>query len=99
MKAFDFQIYGFECEDYCNALVDRYGEQSTIAKILDANYDRLVGKSSVYVERLNEIRKFLNENGFEKEIAEQDTIFLGLVEQRTRKKAASLSERWDSDWK
>lgn len=99
MKAFDFPIYGYECEEYCYALVDRHGENSAIVKLLDANYERLAKKNHAYIERLNEIRKFLSERGFEKEVAEQDAIFLDSIKNRPRKKPVPMAERWGQDYK
>lgn len=97
MKHFEFQIYGTELDDYCFSLVEKYGEESKIVQLLDKNYDRLIKESSVFVDQLNAIREFLYDNGFEKEISEQDAVFLEEVSKRPRKKRIPLSERWKHD--
>lgn len=100
MKPFEFPVYGYECDEYCYSIVDKYGENSSIVQLLDKNYERLVRKSKEYVEQLNAIRKFLWDSGFNKEIEEQDKIFLDKVKKRPRKQATPLFERWKTDrWK
>lgn len=86
MKEFTFQIVGFERDEYCYGLVDRYGEESEIVKMLDENYEKLIATSHVYVEQLNAIRKFLYESGFEEEAKRQDEIFLEQVKKRKIKR-------------
>lgn len=100
MKPFEFPVYGYECDKYCYSIVDKYGEDSSIVQLLDKNYERLVSKSKEYVEQLNAVRKFLWDSGFNKEIEEQDKIFLDKVKKRPRKQATPLFERWEADrWK
>lgn len=75
MKKYTLPLYGCEVDDYCFNLIDRFGEESLIVKTLDKNYNKLISKSIVYTEQLNEIRSFLCKMGFQKEIEECDEIF------------------------
>lgn len=100
MKQFEFPIYGYECDDYCYSIVDKYGENSEIARLLDKNYDQLTSKSIKYVDQLNAVREFLCDNGFRKEVEEQDKIFLEKAKKLQRKQPTPLTERWRKDsWK
>lgn len=97
MKVFRFPIYGTELNDYCFSLVDEYGENSPIIKLLDENYNNLIEGNAAFVDQLNAIRKFLCKNGFSEEVAKQDNIFLDEVSKRPRKKQTPLAERWKYD--
>lgn len=100
MKQFEFPIYGYEFDDYCYSIVNKYGENSEIVQLLNRNYEQLIGQSVNYVEQLNTVRKFLWNNGFRKEIEEQDKMFFEKVKNLPRKQPTPLTERWKKDdWK
>ena len=97
MKIFQFQVYGAERTDYCLGFLEKYGEDAPIVKLLDENFERLLKISPVYIDQVNEIRRFLCENGFEKEVEIQDEAFLIEIKNRPRLQNVSLAERWESE--
>lgn len=96
MNVFDFQIRGYKVDEYCFAIIDKYGEKSDIAKTLDREYSKLVEKSPVYVEQLNTIRQFLCNEGYEREVEEQDKVFLeNITKENISSKPSSILKRWE----
>lgn len=97
MNKFDFPVYGIEYAEYCFLIVDTYGENASITKLLDSNLERLEEPFTAYCDKLNAVREFLVQNGFASEIELQDKIFLQKVEHRPRKAATPMLERWKMD--
>lgn len=84
MTEFDYILYGYEVDEYCDILIDKYGENSDVVQCLDKKFDQLIESSHVYVEQLNAIRHFLNDKGFNSEIAYADETFKSIIERRFR---------------
>lgn len=87
MIEFDYILRGYEVDEYCNILIDKYGEygeNSSVVQCLDKNYCDLIKASRVYVERLNAIRKFLYDKHYKNEVEYADSVFIPMLENRFR---------------
>lgn len=107
----EFPLNGAEVEDYCNLFATKYGEDSKVFNAVDAAYARATSANGTWVSFLNDLRKKLCEEGFEKEVTEQDSVFLekmtsvlsatskhtGKTVLETRRSYTPMSERWGTD--
>lgn len=84
MTDFDYILRGYEIDEYCDILIGKYGTDSHIVQCLDKEYDRLRESSHIWVEQLNAIRRFLNNQGFSRELAYADEVFAAIIEKRFR---------------
>lgn len=84
MIDFDYILCGYEVDEYCDILINKYGENSDIVQKLDKRYDQLRKSSHIWVDQLNAIRHFLVDKGFDCEIAYADEVFADIIEKRIR---------------
>lgn len=82
MIEFDYILRGYEVDEYCDILINKYGETSNIAQKLDEEYYNLVNSSKTYVEQLNAIRRFLCDSNYTNEIEYADSVFIPILEKR-----------------
>ena len=64
MIEFDYILRGYEVDEYCYIIIDKYGEDSDVVRCLDKSYEYLIASSPIYMEQLNAIRKFLYDNQY-----------------------------------
>lgn len=105
IEGFPFYINYLDVDEYCFWLLDAYGEDSEIVKIIDAN-DFMDKSDNPQKYRINadelllEIRQFLIDNGFEKEIAVCDKAFAEERKNRGKKNPyIPMHKRWETDEK
>lgn len=100
MKQFDFYIIGMDVWDYTDILIEQNGEESEIIQLLDVNYDRLEKSHSAYADVLLEIRNFLQDHGFERQIKQCDEAFVKKIGNRGNVcPHVPMFERWKMDEK
>ena len=72
----ELPLNGVEVDDYCYLFAAQYGEKSDVFNAVDTEYLKARSADGTCVSFLNDLRKRLCEKGFEKEVLEQDAIFL-----------------------
>ena len=108
VKPFPFYIMYFDVRRYISSLKKAYGEDSACVQAFNKTdfMDRLGCPVKYAVdadELLLDIRKFLVESGFEKEVEAQDKVFAEERSDRGKEHAyIPMHERWKMDeemWK
>ena len=82
MIEFDYILRGYEVDEYCYIIIDKYGEDSDVVRCLDKSYEYLIASSPIYMEQLNVIRKFLYDNQYKDEVEYADSVFVPRLEKR-----------------
>lgn len=100
LKHFPFYINYMDVELYVFWLMDTYGEDAEFVSLLDDNnFDSRMTNPDVNADvLLLEIRQFLTDNGFEKEVEACDKAFLD--ERKNRGKTnpyVPMHKRWEMD--
>lgn len=94
MTDFEYVLLGYEVDEYCYLLLDKYGEESDVVKVLDSNYEDLMKSSHVFTEKLNAIRHLLFDRGFKTELEYADKIFAAEIEEKLKQKSRYTGLTW-----